>query len=418
MVLSVLTIINISVKRPERFKYTFFYNTLYVTNVSVFLFFKKRITLLLSANHNPKRVMILTQIASIGLGIPDNEFPQEMVKNLVTTLFPHDKEKMAKYSSVFDNAAVHERQLAIDSKWLQEQHSFEEKNDMYQENAIKYSLKAIDHALTNADYIINNVPYEAVDMIIFVSSTGISTPSICAHLINERPFREDVDRMPLWGLGCAGGAIGLSRGYDWLRAHPTKTALVICCELASLTFQKEDLRISNLIGTAIFGDGVGAVLMLGENSPYHTYPNINTPRVISTSSRTKKHSTSVMGWNVTNRGLEVIFSKEIPDMIDPFWKEHLETVFTDNHMDLQHVHSLIAHPGGKKVLASIEEALDITPDILRHSYTVLKNHGNMSSATVIYVLNEWMKTGIQPDEKSILCALGPGFSSEIIVLEW
>jgi len=365
-----------------------------------------------------KKVIILTQIVSIGLGIPDNAFSQEMVKNFVTTVFQHDDETMAKYMPVFDHAAVNERQLAVDSNWLQQDHTFQEQNNMYQNNAIKYSLRAMDHALTNHDYLTKNIPYDALDMIIFVSSTGISTPSICAYLMNERPFREDIARMPLWGLGCAGGAIGLSRGYDWLRAHPTKTALVVCCELTSLTFQKEDLRISNLIGTAIFGDGVGAVLMTGEKSPYQTYCKQEPPHLLSTSSRTKKDSTSVMGWNVTNNGLEVIFSKKIPDMVDPFWKEHLLAVCNDNQLDLEQVHSLIAHPGGKKVLVSMENALNITADKLTYSYSVLKNHGNMSSATVIYVLNEWMKTSIKPHEKSIVCALGPGFSSEILVLEW
>lgn len=360
----------------------------------------------------------MTQIASIGLGIPEHKFSQEMVKDFITTVFQHDDETMAKYMPVFDHAAIDERQLAVDSEWLQQEHTFEEKNNMYKKNAIKYSLKAMDHALTNRNYVTNDIPYDALDMIVFVSSTGISTPSICAHLMNERPFREDVSRMPLWGLGCAGGAIGLSRGYDWLKAHPTKTALIVCCELTSLTFQKDDLRISNLIGSAIFGDGVGAVLMLGEKSKYHTYCKHHSPRILSTSSRTKKNSTPIMGWNVTNRGLEVIFSKEIPNMIDPFWKDHLQSVCNNNELDIDNIHSYIAHPGGKKVLTSIERALETTSHKLTYSYDVLKNHGNMSSATVVYVLNEWMKTSINPYENSILCALGPGFSSEIIVLEW
>lgn len=360
----------------------------------------------------------MTQIVSIGLGVPEHHFPQSMAKDFVKHIFSHDEETMAKYLPVFDHAAVHERQLAVDSAWLQHDHTFQDQNNMYQKCAIDYSLKAIDDVLSNNDYIAETIPYDALDMIIFVSSTGISTPSICAHLMNERPFREDVCRMPLWGLGCAGGAIGLSRGDDWLKAHPTKSALVIGCELTSLTFQKDDLRISNLIGTALFGDGVGAVLMLGDESPLRSHGKYEGPRILSSSSRTKKDSTSVMGWDVTNRGLEVIFSKDIPNMIDPFWTNHLQTVCNSHQLELEEIHSLIAHPGGKKVLARMEEALNVSADKLRHSYAVLRNHGNMSSATVIYVLNEWMKTNIDPFEHSILCALGPGFSSEIVLLEW
>lgn len=361
----------------------------------------------------------MTQIASVGLGIPENTMTQDMAKELVTTLFPHPEEKMAKYLPVFDHAAINERQLAVDSSWLHQAHTFEEKNDLYHERAINYSLTAADEALTNNHFLTEGISYNAVDMLIFVSSTGISTPSICAYLMNERPFREDVCRMPLWGLGCAGGAIGLARAYDWLKAHPSKTALIICCELTSLTFQKDDLRIRNLIGTAIFGDGVGAVLMTGAESPYREYCKHPAPSIISTSSRTAKDSTSVMGWDITNRGLEVIFSKEIPNMIDPFWKEHVQSVCLENKLDLETIHSFIAHPGGKKVLKNMEKSLEMSGDKLAYSYYVLKNHGNMSSATVLYVLYEWMRSNntATSRENSILCALGPGFSSEVIVLE-
>src|SRR5699024_4716525 len=158
----------------------------------------------------------------------ENKFPQEMVKDFVTNVFEHDKETMDKYMPVYDHAAVHNRQLAVDKDWLLQAHTFAEQNNKYQKNAVTYSLQAIDHALTNQTYLIKNIPYDALDMIIFVSSTGISTPSICTHLMNERSFREDISRMPLWGLGCAGGAIGLSRGCDWLKAIPANTALIAC----------------------------------------------------------------------------------------------------------------------------------------------------------------------------------------------
>lgn len=359
----------------------------------------------------------MTLIASVGLGIPEHTITQEMVKKLIKQIFPFTEEKIMKYLPVFDNAAVHERQFAVDMNWIEESHTFEEKNNLYHERAVKYSLDAADKALTNDLFLEQSIPYEAVDMIVFVSSTGISTPSLDAYLMNERPFREDVCRMPLWGLGCAGGAMGLGRADDWLQAHPDKTALVICCELPSLTFQKDDTHIRNLIGTAIFGDGTGAVVMTGVDSPYRTYSKRHGPRILATSSHTKKDSTSVMGWDVTNRGLEVIFSKEVPDMVDPFWREHVQSFCQNNTLDIDSIHSFIAHPGGKKVLENMEKSLPISTDKLKHSYSVLEKHGNMSSATVLYVLYDWMRSGEHPNEKSILCALGPGFSSEIIGLE-
>src|SRR5699024_10087982 len=155
----------------------------------------------------------------------------------------------------------------------------------------------------------------AIDMIVFVSSTGIVTPSLDAYILNNRSFREDVIRMPLWGLGCAGGAIGLSRAFEWIKLHTNKVALIVCCELCSLTFQKKEISTSNIVGTAIFGDGVGATLLISSESIYKYRLQKNKLKIKNTSSYTKKDSTSVMGWDLTNNGLEVIFSKRIPKLI-------------------------------------------------------------------------------------------------------
>src|SRR5699024_8375148 len=165
--------------------------------------------------------------------------------------------------------------------------------------------------------------YNQVDAIIFVSSTGIATPSLDAYLMNERNFREDVVRMPIWGLGCTGGAMGLSRGFEWLQTNRDKSVLVVACELCSLTFQKEDNKLSNLVGTALFGDGVEATLLIGEESLYQSHLNSNSPIVYKTSSRLKKNKLDVMGWDVTQNGMEVIFSKNIPKLIPGFWKKHV-----------------------------------------------------------------------------------------------
>src|SRR5699024_3684244 len=149
-------------------------------------------------------------------------------------------------------------------KWFLEDHTFEKKNNLYIQYAKKLSVEAVDYCLSNELFLKEPIPYEAIDAIFYISSTGISTPSMDAYIFNERPFREDIIRVPLWGLGCAGGAVGLSRASDYLKAHPDQTVLVVCCELCSLTFQKSDVRMSNLVGTAIFGDGVSAVVLAGD----------------------------------------------------------------------------------------------------------------------------------------------------------
>lgn len=360
----------------------------------------------------------MSYICSVGLGIPDHAISQERVKALVQDFFPYSKREITRLLPVFDHAMINERQLVVDEKWLSGTHTFEEKNNLYQTYSLEYSLRAIDSCLANKTLLTDAIPYEAVDMLVYVSSTGISTPSLDAFIMNERPFRDDVNRMPLWGLGCAGGAIGLSRASDWLKANPKKTALVVCAELCSLTFQKEDTKMSNLIGTALFGDGVAAVLLIGEESPHLGARKKVGPKVIKTSSYMQKDSIDIMGWDVTNNGLEVVFSKRIPKLVSTIWKDHTISFLKEVNLTEEKIHSFIAHPGGRKVLEAMEIALSIPKEKLIHSYNVLANHGNMSSATVFYVLKEWLETPAASNEKSIISALGPGFSSELLLLEW
>ncbi|WP_234032414.1 type III polyketide synthase [Lentibacillus cibarius] len=360
-------------------------------------------------------------ISSIGLGVPQHNMSQQTVKTFVSDVFHKSASQfLERMMPVFDNACIDNRQFAVNQEWLKNNHTFKEKNDLYQHFAQIYSLQAIDACLKNNQLLNENIPYEAIDMIIFVSSTGIATPSIDTYIMNERPFREDVIRMPLWGLGCAGGAIGLSRAFDWISAHPDKNVLLICCELCSLTFQKNDSSKSNLVGTALFGDGAAAALLMGESSSsLSSIKDFSTkPRIIETSTKTKKNSNSVMGWDVTDRGLEVIFSKSIPAQVRSFWKRHIHTFLAQLNLTGQSIHSFIAHPGGKKVLEAMEDVLQAPQEKFRHSYRILRNHGNMSSVTVLYVMYEWMKEGVPENMLSIISALGPGFSSELLLLEW
>ena len=360
----------------------------------------------------------MTYICSVGLGVPIHHISQEKVKLLVQDVFSFTEKEITRLLPIFDHAEINERQLVVDENWLRDKHTFEEKNTLYQALSLKYSLEAIDDCLMNNQFLNEDIPYDAIDMIIYVSSTGISTPSLDAYIMNGRPFREDVKRMPLWGLGCAGGAIGLARAFDWLTAHPDKIVLIVCCELCSLTFQKQDMKRSNLIGTALFGDGVSSVLLIGEDSVYLSTRKKTTPKITKTSTFTKKDSIDVMGWDVTNDGLEVIFSKSIPGLVKTIWKDHVIDFMKGASVKDGQIHSFIAHPGGKKVLEAMEDALSIPKKKLIHSYNVLANHGNMSSATVFYVLREWLIEDVQIGEQSILSALGPGFSSELLLLGW
>lgn len=360
----------------------------------------------------------MASIISIGTSEPPYELPQEEVKEFVRQVFPRPEKEIERLLPVFENAKVGKRQFIVSKEWFSKEHDFVERNKLYQEKAVEHSVEAIDHCLDNINFLEEKIPHQAIDAIFFVSSTGISTPSIDAYILNERDFKDNVTRVPIWGLGCAGGASGIARASEWLTIHPEATALVVCVELCSLTFQKNDNRKSNFIGTALFGDGISCAMLAGEKSPYMEKRKKPTPSVGKSDSRMKKTSLDVMGWNVVDNGFEVIFARSIPQLVQTFWKKHVTEFVSELGLEPNDFSFFAAHPGGQKVLQAFEEVLNVPSEKFKYSYQVLENHGNMSSATVLHVLQEWMKEERNVGEKSILSALGPGFSSELVSLEW
>jgi len=356
-------------------------------------------------------------IASIGLGIPQYVLTQEEVKDLLPTLFPTYISKLKRISAIFDHSNIDQRQVVVEKKWFQNQHSFKERNDLYTHQTVQLAIKSIKDCLHNEHMLREEFPVEHIDVIVFVSSTGISTPSIDAYIINELNFRQDIIRIPLWGLGCAGGAMALSRAHEWLQAFPTKNALIVSSELCSLTFQKDDQKMSNLVGTALFGDGVSATLLMGNDSPQKRFVRKRLPKILHSHSHIEKDTLGIMGWDVTNHGFEVIFSKRIPTLIQSIWKRHVEHVLTTSETKQDSVTSWIVHPGGRKVIEEMMRVFHLTFADIRHSVDVLREHGNMSSATIFYILKRWIE-GDSHEEYSIISSLGPGFSSEVLLTAW
>ncbi|MRG88299.1 type III polyketide synthase [Salinibacillus xinjiangensis] len=357
-------------------------------------------------------------IASVGVGIPRYRIPQEEAKELIREIFPRDSEQLERLLPVFDHAFIKERQMVVPIDWFKEAHTLAERNQKYLEEAIPYTIEAVEDCLHNSKFLNEQVSPREIDCIIFASSTGIATPSIDAHLINELPFSEYTTRIPLWGLGCAGGASGLARASEWLLAHPDKNTLLINLEFCSLAFQKHDRRKSNFIGSALFGDGVSCTLIMGDQSPLQDRLKHTGPHIMKTSSRTKKGALDVMGWDIQNSGFHVIFAKSIPRLVETFWYEHLQDFLQESQHQTTDFPFLTAHPGGTKVLQAMERILEAKKEKFRYSYKILEEHGNMSSPTVLYVLKEAMESSPPTGTKSLLTALGPGFSSEIVMLEW
>ncbi|MGP4082142.1 type III polyketide synthase [Pseudalkalibacillus sp. R45] len=358
-------------------------------------------------------------ILSVGTCDPEHTLGQDHTVEFARELFSDHFSHIDRLLRVFENGQIETRNFVNDVQWYKENHTLQSKNDIYIEKSVEYGVKAIKDCLANNTYMDKQIPYNEIDAIFFVSTTGFSTPSIEARIMNELPFSPHTKRIPIWGLGCAGGASGLARAHDYCLAYPQAKVLLVCVELCSLTFQKKDYSKSNLIGTSLFADGVGAVLMVGDEVKEHELTVGKTiPKTLASQSTLMPDSEDVMGWDIKDEGLYVIFSKDIPHIVDSWFYPTIHQFLIDQDLEMDEIKHFIAHPGGIKVLNAYMSSLDIPASMFHDSLEILKRYGNMSSVTVIYVLNRFMQKDIPSGEKGLVMALGPGFSSEVVLIEW
>ncbi|MCM3359313.1 MULTISPECIES: 3-oxoacyl-[acyl-carrier-protein] synthase III C-terminal domain-containing protein [unclassified Psychrobacillus] len=358
----------------------------------------------------------MPKIASVSTYKPPYSLEQSNIEQLTKELFQDKIPQLERLLKVFENGDIKSRNFCVPLEWHQTNHSFEERNSLYIELTTKYSVEVIQACLQNSSFLEKNVSPEEIDAIIFVSSTGISTPSIDARVMNHLPFSDRLKRIPLWGLGCAGGASGISRAFDYCKAHPSDKVLVVCVELCSLTFQPNDYSKSNLVGASLFADGAACVLVCGDDVEIGTKRPV--PHIINTASKWMPDSEDVMGWEVKNSGLHVVFSKSIPTIISKWLGPFMHEFLSEEKITSEDIVNFVAHPGGKKVLKAYEDTLHLSEDQTATSREVLKNHGNMSSPTVLYVLEQFMLKESAPNDYGMLVALGPGFCGEAVLLNW
>ncbi|MCG7342543.1 type III polyketide synthase [Sporosarcina sp. ACRSL] len=358
----------------------------------------------------------MPKILSVSTILPPHEVKQEEAVQLTRSLFSRKFKDIERLLKIFQNGDIEKRDVCMPLEWYGQTHDFEERNDLYIRHAIDFGVQAVQACLSESRTLAERVDPTEIDAIFFISSTGIATPSIEARIMNRIPFRDDVRRVPIWGLGCAGGAAGVSRAFEYCKANPKANVLVLSIELCSLTFQKDDYSKSNLVGVSLFSDGISCALISGDRSEIGV--TIPVPSIIGTTSKWMPDSEDVMGWDIKNNGLYVIFSKSIPSIITnwlgPFVHEFLDS-YNLGKDDITH---FVAHPGGKKVLTAYEDALGFDSSKTEISREVLRNHGNMSSPTVLYVLKKFMESDPSEGEYGLMAALGPGFCGELLLLKW
>ncbi|MGY8669088.1 3-oxoacyl-[acyl-carrier-protein] synthase III C-terminal domain-containing protein [Bradyrhizobium sp. UFLA05-109] len=349
----------------------------------------------------------MSRIVAVGTALPPFRLSQSAAKKLARQHFGSKTDALGKYLTVFDHTLVDERFVCVKPEWFLSEHRVSETNEAYLMWAKELTCQATARCLERAE-----IKPEQVDRIIFISSTGIATPSLDVDLISKLGLRKDVKRTPVFGLGCAGGASGIGLAGAICRAT-NECILVATVELTSLTFQPNDLTPKNVVATSLFGDGAATVLIAPAES------GRGKLEIVKSSSLLYPNTTSLMGWHFGDSGFEIVVSERIPSMVRELMPDALASLLAEDRIDLNQVKSLVFHPGGRKILEVFEQSLGRPSKDFFSSYETLRRHGNMSSATVLFVLDHILGHEPQvPGSYGILAAFGPGFSAEMSLLRW
>jgi alkylresorcinol/alkylpyrone synthase len=351
------------------------------------------------------------RLVALATAVPPYTVAQEDARDFARDLFrdvlSEDNERLL---AIFDHAGIRQRNVCAPLDWYGADHDFAEKNALYVEQAVRLGAEVASTAMAQAGLTVRDI-----DHLVFVSSTGIAAPSIDARLANVLGLSGDFHRTPIWGLGCAGGVAGLARAREFAVAEPGARVLLIALELCTLTFQRNDLSKRNLVAASLFGDGAAAALVVADEQAAHRNggPALD---LMASASTFWPDTLDVMGWDVDSAGLHVIFARDIPTIVNERVRPGLEEFLARHELSLDRLDHLVSHPGGMKVLAAYQKALGLPPCALDHARAVLRDHGNMSSPTCLFVLERFLAAHtMAAGETAVLSALGPGFCAEYVL---
>jgi len=346
------------------------------------------------------------RISSVGRAVPENHYDQEQLLSALATLWAGRFHNPKRLEQIQRNTLVGGRYLALRVEEYEALRGFGAANSAYIRCGLELGERAIREALAAA-----RIEPRDVDAIFSLSITGIAAPSLDARLVNRLGLRSDVKRTPIFGLGCVGGAAGIARAADYLRAFPRQTALVLSVELCSLTLQREDASMANVIASGLFGDGAAAVVLRGAET------EARGPRVLATRSIFYPNTEHVMGWEVGDGGFRVVLSSDVPAIAGSM-RPDIEKFLGEHGVSLREIEVYVCHPGGPKVLEAIEQSLALPAEALARSWDHLTQVGNLSSASVLFVLGDALAEQHPPGTLGLLLAMGPGFCSELVLLQW
>ena len=332
---------------------------------------------------------------------------QQEVKEQAQIMFSKDFPQTNRLIFAFDNTEIITRNFCKPLTYYTSSTTFEQRNTEYINTALEYSVQAIEDVVKKA-----GISKDDITDIVFVSTSGLATPSMDALIINKMRLNPHTRRSPLWGLGCGGGVSGMAKANAMAKADPNAIVLLVAVELCSLTLIKSDYSKSNFIGSSLFSDGIAACIVKGDN---HKSAE-KSVTYFDASSKLYYDSLEVMGWEFQDTGFKVLFSKDIPTFINDNVLADITEFLAKHDLTLGDIKNFIFHPGGKKVLDAYTNALAIEGDFLKKTREVMNDNGNMSSVTVLYVLEKFLEQGFE-DGYGLMMAMGPGFSSEMVLLK-
>jgi len=348
------------------------------------------------------------RIAAVGSAFPPHYVDQETLIAAFREAWASRYHNVARIEDLHRHVLVGSRYLALPLDAYARLTGFTEANDAWIRVGLDVGAAAIEDALARAGLNVRDV-----DALWCTSVTGVAAPSLDARLINRLGFRPSLKRVPIFGLGCVAGAAGVARAADYLKGHPAEVAMLLSVELCSLTLQRDDLSIPNLIASGLFGDGAAAVVLTGAER------GVGGPAIVATRSAFYPGTEDVMGWQVGDSGFRVVLSAEVPEMVRKYLRRDVDGFLADQRLTYDDIAVWVAHPGGPKVLQAMEEALPMRPGALELTWRSLREVGNLSSTSVLLVLQETLASAAPPPGSyGLMTAMGPGFCSELVLLRW
>jgi alkylresorcinol/alkylpyrone synthase len=348
------------------------------------------------------------KIASAASAFPKHYYPQQILLQKLQEYWGDRLRNPQMLARLHRNVEVKGRHLAMPPEKYYEIDTWGKANDIWIQVAQELGEQALCRALHHA-----GLEPSELGALFFTSVTGISSPSIDALLINRMGLSTNIRRMPIFGLGCVAGAAGIARAADYVRAYPSQSAALVSVELCSLTIQRDDLSVANLISSGLFADGSAAVIVTGDDV------NALGPEILATRSVFYPDTEEMMGWNISEKGFKITLSPEVPVLIREHLGKDVDAFLADHELTRNDIGNWVLHTGGPKVLEATAAALDLNNGQLDASWDCLKKVGNLSSASVLVVLEDVMRNRRpEPGTLGVLAAMGPGFCSELVLLKW